>query len=222
MRNQWRFFISKIKTFLRHILISYVIVIENQPKKSFLNEKILIQKCKQNKHSAQLTVYKMYKNMMFNACLRIVRSKHDAEDIVQESFIKGFQKIGQLQEEANLGAWLKRIVVNASLDFVRKKKNEYWIEESFIPEEKEEELSIEEDKGIKVQLIKDCLEEIKEKYRIILVLYMIEDYNHREIGEMLNLKESTVRNQYRRGKKLLIEMIQNRTKDEVKTIHTGT
>ena len=163
----------------------------------------------------------MYKNMMFNACLRIVRSKHDAEDIVQESFIKGFQKIGQLQEEANLGAWLKRIVVNASLDFVRKKKNEYWIEESFIPEEKEEELSIEQDKGIKVQLIKDCLEEIKEKYRIILVLYMIEDYNHREIGEMLNLKESTVRNQYRRGKKLLIEMIQNRTKDEVKTIHTG-
>ncbi len=158
---------------------------------------------------------------MFNACLRIVRSNHDAEDIVQESFIKGFQKIEQLKEETNLGAWLKRIVVNASLDFVRKKKKEQWIEESQNVEVKEEEFTIEEEKGVTIQIIKDCLEDVKEKYRVILVLYMIEDYNHREIGEMLNLKESTVRNQYRRGKNMLIEMIQKRTKDEFKRIHTG-
>lgn len=159
-----------------------------------------------------MAVYNMYKNMMFNACLRIVRSNHDAEDIVQESFIKGFQKIEQLKEETNFGAWLKRIVVNASLDFIRKKKKEQWIEESQNIEVKEEEFTIEEDKGVTIQIIKDCLEDIKEKYRVILVLYMIEDYNHREIGEMLSLKESTVRNQYRRGKNRLIEMIQKRTK----------
>tara|TARA_R110001632_G_scaffold152588_3_gene270288 strand:+ start:3392 stop:3874 length:483 start_codon:yes stop_codon:yes gene_type:complete len=159
---------------------------------------------------------------MFSACLRIVRSRHDAEDIVQESFVKGFQKMSQLKEETNLGGWLKKIVVNASLDFVRKRKNDYWIEETFIVEGKEEEaFEIEEDKGMTIQLIKDCLEEIKEKYRIILVLYMIEDYNHREIGEMLKLKESTVRNQYRRGKNILIEMIQKRTKNEIKRTHTS-
>ncbi len=159
--------------------------------------------------------------MMFNTCLRIVKSKHDAEDIVQESFVKGFQKMGQLKEEINLGAWLKKIAVNTSLDFVRKRKNEYWIEESFIIEAREEEFLIDEEKGIAIQLIKDCLEDIKEKYRIILVLYMIEDYNHREIGEMLQLKESTVRNQYRRGKNILIEMIQKRTKNEIKRTHTS-
>ena len=159
--------------------------------------------------------------MMFNTCLRIVKSKHDAEDIVQESFVKGFQKMGQLKEEINLGAWLKKIAVNTSLDFVRKRKNEYWIEEIFIIEAREEEFLIDEEKGIAIQLIKDCLEDIKEKYRIILVLYMIEDYNHREIGEMLQLKESTVRNQYRRGKNILIEMIQKRTKNEIKRTHTS-
>lgn len=194
----------------------------NQPKETFLNEKILIQKCNKNDYSAQLAVYNRYKNMMFSACLRIVRSRHDAEDIVQESFVKGFQKMSQLKEETNLGGWLKKIVVNASLDFVRKRKNDYWIEETFIVEGKEEEaFEIEEDKGMTIQLIKDCLEEIKEKYRIILVLYMIEDYNHREIGEMLKLKESTVRNQYRRGKNILIEMIQKRTKNEIKRTHTS-
>jgi RNA polymerase sigma-70 factor (ECF subfamily) len=158
---------------------------------------------------------------MFNACLRIVRSNHDAEDIVQESFVKGFQKIEQLKEETNLGAWLKRIVVNASLDFVRKRKREDWIEEQTIVEIEAQELEVNEEGGVTIQLIKDCLEEIKEKYRIILVLYMIEDYNHREIGEMLSLKESTVRNQYRRGKNILIEMIQKRTKNEFKKTHTS-
>lgn len=158
--------------------------------------------------------------MMFNASLRIVRNRHDAEDVVQESFMKGFRKIGDLKEEVNLGAWLKRIVINASLDLVRKRKKESWIEEA--PVQDVEDVEIENSSSISIELIKECLNTLKEKYRIILVLYMIEDYNHREISELLNLKESTVRNQYSRGKNMLLELIQKRNKYEFKGTHTGT
>ncbi|MBL4605914.1 MAG: RNA polymerase sigma factor [Flavobacteriaceae bacterium] len=187
-----------------------------------MNESVLIQKCKKNDYSAQLEVYNMYKNMMFNASLRIVRNRHDAEDIVQESFMKGFEKINQLKEGVNLGAWLKRIVMNASLDVVRKRKKESWLEETVLIESDCEEDDFENDSKVTIQFIKDCMEELKEKYRIILVLYMIEDYNHREISELLSMKESTVRNQYIRGKNILLEMIQKRNKHEFKGIHTGT
>ncbi len=160
--------------------------------------------------------------MMYNVSYRIVKSREDAEDIIQECFIKGFQKIHQIKEEVSLGAWLKRIVVNASLDSIRKKKNEYWIEETRILEVETEEIEMEDTTDVSVKAIKECMNQLKEKYRIILVLYMIEDYNHREISELLNLKESTVRNQYRRGKNQLIELLQKTKGNGFKKAHTGS
>lgn len=160
--------------------------------------------------------------MMYNVSYRIVRNREDAEDIIQESFIKGFEKINQIKEELSLGAWLKRIVVNASLDNVRKRKNERWVDEMQISDEETEELEFDDCSTLSVEFIKNCINELKEKYRIILVLYMIEDYNHREISELLGLKESTVRNQYRRGKNLLIEMLQKKKNHEFKRVHTGS
>ena len=160
--------------------------------------------------------------MMYNVSYRIVQSREDAEDIVQESLVKGFQKTHQIIEELSLGAWLKPIVVNASLDCVRKKKKESWIEETRVLETDTVEREIEDDSQVTVALIKQCLSELKEKYRIILTLYMIEDYNHREISEMLNIKESTVRNQYRRGKNRLIDKLQKKNKNGFKKLHTGS
>ncbi|SHM72497.1 RNA polymerase sigma factor [Polaribacter sp. KT 15] len=168
----------------------------------------IIKKCKENNYTAQLEVYNSYKNMMLNSVIQIVKNKSQAEDIVQDSFIKGFQKIKNLDNNANLGAWLKRIAINNSLDYLRNKKKFNFIDDSSILElcleEKEEEV----DESISIDFIKKCIHQLKEKYRIILVLYLIEDYNHREIGEMLSLNESTVRNQYKRGKDLLLKMIQ--------------
>ena len=172
-----------------------------------MNTNQLIQKCKANNYKAQLEVYNAYKNMMFGSAIRILKSREEAEDVVQDCFIKGFQKIHQLKEDANLGAWLKRIVVNKSLDVVRDKKKITWVEETLILEKDvEQEDEIEND--ISIDFIKKCINLLKEKYSIILTLYLVEDYNHREIGEMLNIKESTVRNQYKRGKEQLLKLIQ--------------
>lgn len=144
--------------------------------------------------------------MMFGAAVRILKSREEAEDVVQDCFIKSFQKIHQLNDDANLGAWLKRIVVNKSLDVVKDKKKIVWVDETFVLE-KEIEQENEVTNDISIDFIKICIDQLKEKYRIILTLYLIEDYNHREIGELLHIKESTVRNQYKRGKEQLLLLI---------------
>jgi RNA polymerase sigma-70 factor (ECF subfamily) len=144
--------------------------------------------------------------MMFGCAIRILKRRDEAEDVVQECFIKGFQKIHQLQDDTNLGAWLKRIVINKSLDVIRNNKIVF-VDEKFILEKSSEDINDEIDENISIDFIKECINQLKEKYRIILVLYMIEDYNHREIGELLKIKESTVRNQYKRGKEQLLALI---------------
>jgi RNA polymerase sigma-70 factor (ECF subfamily) len=192
------------------------------PKYSFLNERQLIQQCKANHYPAQLEVYNRYKHMLYSSSVRILKNKEDAEDVVQDAFIKGFQKIEQVKEGVSLGAWFRRIAVNASLDLVRKQKKTVWAEETKVLEKEHEEVDSIEDTEITVDFIKDCINELKEKYRIILVLYMIEDYNHREIGEQLNIKESTVRNQYKRGKNQLLTLIKNKKRHEVKGIFSAS
>lgn len=161
--------------------------------------------------------------MLFSSSVRIVKNREEAEDIVQDAFIRGFQKINQLKEEMNLGAWFRRIAINASLDVVRKQRSTVWAEESNVLEKYyDEDIDMEQDSEITIKLIKECINALKEKYRIVLVLYMIEDYNHREIAEQLNIKESTVRNQYKRGKSQLLQMIQNKCKHEFKRIYTAS
>ena len=147
---------------------------------------------------------------MYGASVRILKSREEAEDVVQDCFIKAFEKIHQLKDNANLGAWLKRIVVNKSLDIIREKKKIIFTDdEVFLENEIKEKDSV--DPVISVDLVKHCMQQLKEKYSIVLTMYMIEDYSHREIGELLHIKESTVRNQYKRGKDQLLQLIRKNT-----------
>ncbi len=178
----------------------------------FLSEKELIKQCRSNNYSAQLKVYHTYKNSLLNASYRIVQNVEDAEDIVQESFIKAFEKIHKLDGEYNLTGWLKRIAINASLDFLRKKKQAIeWNDLQLVEESTEEEQveMVELYGNLTVFEVKEFINQLKEKYRIILILYLIEDYTHKEISEMLGINESTVRNQYARGKQQLIQKIKS-------------
>lgn len=156
--------------------------------------------------------------MMLNTSYRIVQNREDAEDIMQEAFLKAFQKMHQLKDSVSLGGWLKRIAVNMSLDKVRKKKKELWIEEvtKDVSSEAEEELEIAP--SMSVDDIKKAINRLKEKYRIVLILYLLEGYNQREIAAMLELKESTVRNQYSRGKRNLVLEL-NKHQNEIRELH---
>ncbi len=156
-----------------------------------------------------MQVYLNYKDMLYNVSFRIVKSKQDAQDTVHDAFIKAFQNISKLEDNHNLGAWLKRIVINCSLDFLRKKKKLDDLQDSVALQEEEEDTDTFEETSLKVAAVKKAIHALKDKYRIIIILYLIEDYSHREIAEQLGLNESTVRNQYIRGKRLLIQQLQN-------------
>ena len=159
-----------------------------------------------------MQVYLMYKDMLYNVSFRIIKNAQDAQDTVHDGFIKAFQNISKLENDLNLGPWLKRIVINCSLDVLRQRKKLGWLQESYeLPEtEEEEEVDTYKDFTFKVEEVKKAIHTLKDKYRIIIVLYLIEDYSHREIAEQLGLKESTVRNQYIRGKRLLKQQLQNK------------
>ena len=157
-----------------------------------------------------MQVYLMYKDMLYNVSFRIIKNKQDAQDIVHDGFIKAFQNISKLENDLNLGPWLKRIVINCSLDFLRKRKKLGWLQESYELQKEEAQTEVFEDDSLKIEEVKKAINGLKDKYRIIIVLYLIEDYSHKEIAQQLDLKESTVRNQYIRGKRLLKQQLQNK------------
>ena len=146
-----------------------------------------------------MKVYQMYKDMLYNTSFRIVKNGQDAQDMVHDAFIKAFQNISKLERDLNLGPWLKRIVINCSLDFIRKTKKISWIDDHYQFKDNDESDESVDENMLKIKEIKKAINTLKDKYRVIIVLYLIEDYTHREIAEQLKLKESTVRNQYIRG-----------------------
>ncbi len=157
-----------------------------------------------------MQVYQMYKDMLYNVSLRIIKNQQDAQDMVHDAFIKAFQNIAKLENDLNLGPWLKRIVVNCSLDFLRKQKKLGWLQESYELQQDDTTTDALEDNTLSVEDVKKAINALDDKYRIVIVLYLIEDYSHKEIAQQLDLKESTVRNQYVRGKRLLKQQLQNK------------
>jgi len=177
----------------------------------------LIDACSQGNAKAQFEIYKLYYKAMYNSCLRIVNNTQEAEDVMQEAFLSAFDKINSYKGEVSFGAWLKRIVVNRALDFLKKNKID-----SLPLDEKINQLSVEEETPENIEIennvveIKKAIEQLPSGYRIVLSLYLIEAYDHEEIGEILNISASTSRSQYNRAKKKLIQILENSTDKPLK------
>ena len=169
----------------------------------------LVEKCKANNRRAQKEIYQLYAKPMFNVCCRIVNNQEEAEDILQEAFIKMFQSIGSYRQESSFGSWFKRIVVNSALNQIKKDqriaenleklKNETAEE---IPEEEESSLP-----NYSVNQIQNAMELLPEGYRIVFSLYLFENYSHKEIAEELEISESTSKSQLNRAKKKMRELL---------------
>jgi RNA polymerase sigma factor (sigma-70 family) len=178
----------------------------------------IIDRCKLSEPKAQFQLYKLYYKAMFNTCLRIVNNSLEAEDIMQESFLKAFEKIESYRGEVSFGAWLKRIVVNHSLDELRKKKLDLQsIEDTGINPVIENNNSKEEEEEIraKAEEIRDHINNLPDGYRIVLSLYLIEGYDHDEISEILKITSSTSRSQCARAKQKLLELLRNKKKEKI-------
>jgi len=169
----------------------------------------LVERCKTNDRKAQLKLYKQYCDAMFYVALGFLKNSDDAEDVVQESFIKAFQKIEQYRGEVTFGAWLKRIVINRSLDFLKVKKEKHVeLDEGYMNITEDEDWTVTDQ--VTVDQVKTMMEDLPEKYKHVVRLFLVEGYDHSEISQILELTESACRTRLLRGKGFLKELLKKK------------
>jgi len=138
----------------------------------------------------------------------MVKNGDEANDMLQNSFIDVFKNIDSFRYQASFGAWMKRIVINNCINFLRKKKLDLVeLQEGY--HDRAEEVAEPLPKGISIQAVKQALMDLPDGYRAIFSLYAMEGYDHGEIAEILNISESTSKSQYSRAKMKLRQMLKS-------------
>lgn len=166
----------------------------------------IIKRCIAGDRKSQYELYTLYSRAMFAIAMRIMNNREEAEDILQESFVKAFSKLDSFREEANFGSWLKRIVINHSLNAVKKKRLVFQeLNEEIYQSPQEEEQEEEED--YTVEDIREAMKELPDGYRIIFSLFMFEGQSHAQIASSMNISEVTSRSQLSRAKNKIRQLI---------------
>jgi RNA polymerase sigma-70 factor (ECF subfamily) len=174
-----------------------------------MTDDLILSGCLQNDTSSQEALYHRFSPRMLGVCYRFAKNREDAEDMLQEGFIKVFSQIHQYRSEGALEGWIRRIIVHTCINVLKKnKKFADSIDLIFaynLPKKDEDIPSI-----VQAKQIVECIRMLPLGYRTVLNLYAIEGYSHREIADMLDIEESTSRSQYTRAKSLLQEILQRK------------
>lgn len=171
-----------------------------------MTEEQMLAGCVQNNATSQDALYFRFSPRMLGVCYRFGKNREDAEDMLQEGFIKIFSQIHQYRNEGALEGWIRRIIVHTCINVLKKNKkfsesvdityaNGIGIREESIP-------SI-----MQAKEVVECIRILPLGYRTVLNLYAIEGYSHKEIGMMLEIGESTSRSQYTRAKTMLEDIL---------------
>lgn len=171
----------------------------------------LVERCKRGDSLGYQLLYQRYSKAMFNTSLRIVNNTADAEDVLQEAFLDAFRSLNDFHYRSTFGAWLKKIVINKSINALRKRRG-HFVE---IDEEREdgihaiaqEEPIDEADLQYRVAEVKKAIQKLPDGYRAVVSLYLLEGYDHEEIAGILSISHNTVRTQYVRAKQKLLSII---------------
>ncbi|HMB63634.1 MAG TPA: RNA polymerase sigma factor [Eudoraea sp.] len=169
--------------------------------------KDLVEKSKSGDRSSQYQLYMLYVDAMYNIGMRMLGAKEDAEDIVQDSFVEAFKNLEGFKYESTFGAWLKRIVINRCINHLKIKRiplapldvHEFHLTEN--------ESDHEHCDRVEIIKVKRAIEKLPAGYKQIINLYLIEGYDHNEIGQILEISTSTSKSQYHRAKRKLIDII---------------
>jgi len=169
---------------------------------------LLVEQCKQQNPKAQMALYKQYCDGMFVVAQRYIKDSAAAEDVMQEAFIKAFSKLHQFKGDVTFGAWLKRIVVNTSLDAIKAKKMElYPINDEVINVADEQDWSVANETTVaEVHL---AIERLNDPFKVVMQLFLLEGYTHNEISDILGISESASRTNLYRGKQQLKEQLKH-------------
>jgi RNA polymerase sigma factor (sigma-70 family) len=171
-----------------------------------MTEDVLLQGCLLKDAAAQQEFYNRYSPKMLSVCYRFAKNREDAEDMLQEGFIRIFSQIHQFQHKGALEGWIRKIIVHTCINML--KKNKKFNENVDILHAQH--LSVREEAVpaiIQAKQVIECVRMLPIGYRTVLNLFAIEGYNHKEIAEMLDIEESTSRSQYTRAKAMLEDIL---------------
>ena len=168
----------------------------------------IIEGCKKGKQRDQYKLYQLYSKAMFNVCYRMMNSREEAEDLLQDSFTDAFHRLNSFRYESSFGHWLKRIVINRCINEIKRKKADLsfyddmaWFENT--KEEDEESYG----NGLTVDNVKEAMKQLPNGSRLIFSLYLLEGYDHVEISQILDISESNSKSQYMRAKRKVKEIL---------------
>lgn len=172
-----------------------------------MTEEAIISGCLQNDPISQRELYNRYSPRMLSVCYRFSQSRQDAEDMLQEGFIKVFTQIGGFENRGSFEGWIRRIVVHTCINQLKKDKK---FSESVELTHADQYVYVREESISAIMQVKqvvECIRLLPVGYKTVLNLYAIEGYNHKEIADMLEIGESTSRSQYTRARVMLEDML---------------
>jgi RNA polymerase sigma factor (sigma-70 family) len=171
-----------------------------------MTEEAILKGCLKKEAAAQRDLYNRYSPKMLAVCYRFAHNREDAEDMLQEGFIKVFSQVHTFESRGAFEGWIRRIIVHTCINILKKNKkfNESVdiIHATGVQVREESVPSI-----IQAKQVVECIRLLPIGYRTVLNLYALEGYNHREIAGMLDIEESTNRSQYTRAKAMLEEIL---------------
>lgn len=171
----------------------------------------IVKACLSGDSKAQAQLYKQYASRLYALCLRYTNNEDEARDILQEGFIKIFEKLGQYKNTGSLEGWMRKIVVNTALEKIRKESRFVLVEdETMIENDKYKYEHVLED--IERNELLGMIKELSLQYRMVFNLYAIEGYSHKEISKKLNISEGTSKSNLSRARELLKSKIETRYK----------
>jgi RNA polymerase sigma factor (sigma-70 family) len=172
-----------------------------------MDERQLVKECLRHKPEAQRLLYEQFAKTMLGICYRYTKSIKDAEDVLQDGFVRVFLNLHQYKFQGELGAWIRKIMVNTALNFL--KRNARYSREMYFDEQPLHPVT-NENPAITLQAkeLADLIRQLPPGYQTIFNLFAVEGYSHAEIGEMLGIKEGTSRSQYARARALLITWLE--------------
>jgi RNA polymerase sigma factor (sigma-70 family) len=168
----------------------------------------LVKDCLKGKPAAQKQLYELYAPQMLGVCYRYTKSREDAEDVLQEGFVRVFKFMDQYKQEGELGAWIRRIMVNTVLNYLKQSKK---YQHDLLFDKAELHVVSNDDPAVKLDAkeLAQLIRQLPTGYQTIFNLHAVEGYSHVEIAQMLGINEGTSRSQYMRGRQLLINWINN-------------
>jgi RNA polymerase sigma-70 factor (ECF subfamily) len=177
-----------------------------------MNQNELLNDCLKGKASAQRELYAHFANAMLGLCYRYTKSMADAEDVLQEGFIKVFKNLHQFNGTGELGAWIRRIMVNTAINYL-KSQNRYQYDLSFVEKSLHPVSDENPELILNAKELADLIRQLPIGYQTIFNMHAVEGYTHVEIGKILGIHEGTSKSQYARARALLINWITKNSLD---------